>query len=260
MDAICLVLNWSAIGVYRTSTNVLWRNLVALSAVMTVPVIAFGVRGVGASVVAFLTLFASVGIGWLKRLPSSMRIMIVGGVIVTAISLAVVIASVGLNESLALVGRNATLTGRTQLWELAFDAFHKKTLLGWGFDNNFSVIQFYMGAMPYGQFHNGFIDLLVRGGIVGELLLVFLLVRMIRVLWRQRKINSEHAEMGIVLYLGVLVQNISEAHYFSTDSPLWIMLMVVWISAEIDVMRARSARKRTVPHQVARREPVSRPA
>lgn len=63
-----------------------------------------------------------------------------------------------------MIGRSADMTGRLALWATAIDLVSLKPILGWGFDNNAAVIL--ETGLPTVHFHNGVLDLAVRGGVV----------------------------------------------------------------------------------------------
>ena len=54
------------------------------------------------------------------------------------------------------LGKDSTMTGRTDLWEIALEAIRQKWLLGWGFDSHQSVMADPLFHINYNHFHNGF--------------------------------------------------------------------------------------------------------
>jgi exopolysaccharide production protein ExoQ len=75
----------------------------------------------------------------------------------------------------AVLGRDATFTGRTDIWALVLDAVWQKPLLGFGYAvatgdfKGISPVQ-ELGA---GHAHNGYLDVLLGTGAVGLVLLIF---------------------------------------------------------------------------------------
>jgi exopolysaccharide production protein ExoQ len=81
------------------------------------------------------------------------------------------------------LGRDATLTGRTEIWEFGIDYFTKHPLLGGGFDvffdeNSKSPANILWVLMEYyaaPSFHNGYIQILAEAGILGAVPFLLLL-------------------------------------------------------------------------------------
>jgi len=78
-----------------------------------------------------------------------------------------------------MLGRNSSLTGRTQLWGAAWDAIMKRPVLGYGFDSFWASLQgealdVRIGAGWLAQrSDNGYLDLGLGLGIVGIMLFLF---------------------------------------------------------------------------------------
>ncbi len=83
-----------------------------------------------------------------------------------------------------LVGRDPTLTGRTLLWEWGFGAILERPVLGWGFVGYFNsdygalpsryTYQFWDYDIPH--FHNSYVQTGVDLGLLGLLILIFVLI------------------------------------------------------------------------------------
>ncbi len=140
-------------------------------------------------------------------------------------------------------GRDASMTGRTQLWDMAFKAFHAKVLFGWSFDNLGSLFQ--VGAFKhkliYGQFHNGYLDLLVRGGIIGFILTgLFILYTIVVTLKSDPKDMVFFFKILCVLF--ILIHNISEASIMRSPSLQWLILLIIFYSEYFKSSRPMSDR------------------
>lgn len=78
-------------------------------------------------------------------------------------------------DLVAVVGRDATLTGRTGIWPIVLDAIWQKPLLGFGY---YAAAQDFMGpildaSVGVRYSHNGYLDILLGTGIVGLVSLLF---------------------------------------------------------------------------------------
>lgn len=118
---------------------------------------------------------------------------------------------------LGLLGKDATLTGRTELWELVDICISKRPLFGWGFEAFWSPtnptaneISTSLGwVVP--QAHNGLRELLLQLGVVGTSLFAIFFVRSIWI--ATRCLRTPARELGRSLMLccgGILLVGVSE--------------------------------------------------
>ncbi len=122
------------------------------------------------------------------------------------------------------LGKDSTLTGRTDLWALALRVFEIKPLIGWSFDALASIVDKF--PMDYGQFHNGYLDILVRGGLIG--LLGFLIVyfgQLFR-LFQVSKLNYSAACAWLSIMLAAMIQNLTEASFLRSTSLIWCVVVL----------------------------------
>jgi O-antigen ligase len=121
------------------------------------------------------------------------------------------------------VGRSRTLTGRLDLWTLGWQAFLERPLVGWGFDNLLTLSAQSLNRISYGQFHNGYLDMLVRGGILGALIAVtFIGVLTLRILNAMRW-HREPAVLMLILLAGILAHNLTETSLMQFPNALWMI-------------------------------------
>ena len=151
--------------------------------------------------------------------------------LVTVVCLAAADKMLGLsNQVILMLGRNPTLTGRTTIWERVLD---QKTdpLLGEGFYTFWStkkgtaVVEDYM---VINSAHNGYLEMYLDGGLVGDVLLGILLLAV-----GHRVINRIFAKhvlgpVGLIFWLLVIIYNLSESSFFRLDV-LWstFLLLIV---------------------------------
>ncbi|MCU4181135.1 O-antigen ligase family protein [Bosea sp. BH3] len=84
-------------------------------------------------------------------------------------------------DILSLLGRDATLTGRTVLWELALSYISEKLFIGYGFMAPYSDFAFQAQRRAnVFEPHNGFLDIALGLGCVGLAIFVFALFRALR--------------------------------------------------------------------------------
>ncbi|NOT24204.1 MAG: O-antigen ligase family protein [Nitrospiraceae bacterium] len=144
-------------------------------------------------------------------------------------------------EIFALFGRSTTLTGRTTVWAGALELIHLRPWLGWSFDSNLSVLGNLIGQS--GQFHNGYLDLLVRGGWIGLTLALWLVLAIFKGLVSVSKIESKTSICILVIVLAILFHNITEASLVRETNLLWMLLVVSYFS--IGVFRQKTLKMET---------------
>jgi len=125
-----------------------------------------------------------------------------------------------------MFGRTSSLTGRVYIWNEALVLIQEKPLLGWGFDNNLSVIK--ESNLPTFHFHNGYLDITVRGGLVSLFLILTTFFFIIRYMTRHE------CKMQIILfsYLAFfVVYNITEVSLFASRNVAWLIFLVLLFCA-----------------------------
>lgn len=127
-------------------------------------------------------------------------------------------------------GREVTFTGRLYLWELGFDGFSEKPLFGWGYDGLRSFLTSYtLRGFDYTQLHNGYLDLLVRGGAVSLVLVFILVVRVFAVaVKRSRTLHPRITISFTTLVWAILVMNFTEALLVRNMSLMWLLFLICY--------------------------------
>lgn len=144
-----------------------------------------------------------------------------------------------LAEASGTVGRDATLTGRTEIWELTWNAALQRPLLGHGY---LSFWQDYigengmlarLGMWEVAEAHNGFIEVLLSAGFVGLTLVVvvllYLLVRSFTGMILSPRNGS--AEAALLLVLNIVLENFTESVYLAPNYAATTMIAVACILA-----------------------------
>ncbi len=128
-----------------------------------------------------------------------------------------------LDGSLALVGKDSTFTGRTDIWAIAIEAISMKPYCGWSFDSNRSALDFF--NFSRGQFHNGYLDLIVRGGYISML---FFIIVILESFYRIKKLSTYKYRESIswLVLLGCfLVHNLTEASILRETHVFWLFIV-----------------------------------
>jgi len=78
---------------------------------------------------------------------------------------------------ISALGKDSTFTGRTLLWDRAFDSIKRYPFFGVGDNPDINIDIFTYGRQKLAYAHNEILDVLVRSGIIGLLLYLFVVVR-----------------------------------------------------------------------------------
>ena len=170
---------------------------------------------------------------------------------ITFVSVVPIVAFFGiafLEDFLALLGRDLTLTGRTEVWSAILPSIFQRPFFGYGF------YAFWLGMTGesanviraahwfFGYAHNGMIEIVLQLGFIG--LFVFLLsfvqaVKDALLCYRERSI-------GIDWYIGLiflaLIYNIDEATVVWPTNLLSILYIVACCGLSLTARRIKAAR------------------
>lgn len=167
--------------------------------------------------------------GVLKRWKIGKPLLV--GILTAAIVLVTADKTFNLSAKLSkAVGRNPTLTGRTEIWKIVKEQ-HTDPLLGEGFyvfwdtEKGRNVVD---ALARINSTHNGYLETYVDAGLVGDLLLaLLLLVAGARVIGRLFA-GSALGRIGVTYWATALLYNLSESSFFRLDL-LWFSLLLVTI-------------------------------
>ena len=148
---------------------------------------------------------------------------------------------------LSAIGRDATLTGRTAIWERALGMVQDPAL-GTGFEAFWLGPRFDAMHSAYrgiNQAHNGYIEVYLNLGWVGVGLLAALLFSSYRKVCARLRNEVGAGGFWYAYFFAVLVVNFTEAH-FKTMSPVWVLFLVGTLAApgvEVAPSRAKAGRQ-----------------
>jgi exopolysaccharide production protein ExoQ len=158
-------------------------------------------------------------------------------------------------EALQGLGRDATLTGRTDIWSRVL-ALSGNPLLGTGFESFWlgrrlqTMQDWYSGL---NSSHNGFLEIFVTLGWIGVALLTGLIVTGYRQAMDTYQQDAELGALKIAYLIAVVVSSITEAA-FRTPGLTWIVFLLtsmrspsdLAVRAHIGGRKVRAPRDRTV--------------
>jgi exopolysaccharide production protein ExoQ len=175
-------------------------------------------------------LIISAKIRAVARRPALIHIMVAT---MATFSSAVLFLGIG-SGLLQAVGRNPTLTDRTEIWRLVLGMV-QNPIFGSGFES------FWLGTRleklwsmywwhPT-EAHNGYIEIYLNLGWVGLLLLALVLVNGYRTVITAFRRNLPAGSLRLAFFAVGIVYNFTEAAYFRMMAPAWIFMLVALTSA-----------------------------
>jgi exopolysaccharide production protein ExoQ len=144
---------------------------------------------------------------------------------------------------LSVVGKNATLTGRTDLWLATLDLIKQKPLLGWGYSATWVPTDPQTAAIwekfgwPVPNAHSAFLDVTLQLGLVG----LGLLFTIIAIAWQRARACCRRGVLplgwfSLMLIVGALLFSISETGLGQNQNIYWLLLNVFNFSCGLSLV------------------------
>ena len=145
----------------------------------------------------------------------------------------ILVFNVETSDWFAVLNRTTTFSGRVATWQSAIDLISQAPVFGYGFDDNAYANQ--ITGLPFTTYHNGFLDLAVRGGLLSLFLLLLLFIRWYRSFKKSRNLPQFFGTFFLPFLLSSILYNVTEVSFFAARNLLWIMLLVALIIPEISI-------------------------
>jgi exopolysaccharide production protein ExoQ len=121
-----------------------------------------------------------------------------------------------------MVGRDATFTGRTTLWDYGMRIISNNPVLGVGFQEYVNV----GSGEIIKHFHNGYIELLIRGGMIA---IIIVLIAVFQALLGYRRVNDKIAYVCFsAMIVAILIHNITEGSFGRGINPMWLIFSFIY--------------------------------
>ncbi len=131
-------------------------------------------------------------------------------------------------SNINIMGKNLTFTGRNVIWHYCFEKAFQKPLFGYGFDvfweSSLITEEFYARfnfTPPHA--HNGYLGVLIDGGIVILILIMYLIYKAIKNNVKIR--NDINAKTTVIILAFILLINLTEAAFISNQTYLFWMII-----------------------------------
>jgi hypothetical protein len=165
--------------------------------------------------------------------------------------LAAVVLAAHPEFALEALGKDPTLTGRTDLWPYVIDRIADKPLFGWGFNgfwlpSNPAAIEISSSVGWYVvEAHNGLLEFLIELGVIGTAIVFWLIVRNVGLALKCLKWGNRDLGISTLLFLvGLLFMAVSEAILLSPGQIPTLQFFLLGFMCEND-LRSALARRRT---------------
>jgi exopolysaccharide production protein ExoQ len=127
------------------------------------------------------------------------------------------------------VGRDPTLTGRTDIWKAVLST-NTNWLIGTGYESFWLGPRLYQvwrqTMMGLNESHNGYLEIYLNLGMVGILLLVVFLIAAYRTIWKRFEHSPSLASLGLATWMVVVFYDMTEAAAFRGQL-LWVVFLLV---------------------------------
>lgn len=233
LGAICLLFGlgsaWQFLAVYKDKGDrSRTRRLIAHSAILAMVLWLFWIANSMTSLSCFLLasgLLLAMNFRVVVRRPAVLNV-----VVAVVILVCVSVLFLGLGPGLLrAMGRNPTLTDRTEIWPLLL-SMSTNPLFGTGFES------FWLGprleriwsVYPWQplEAHNGYIEVLLNLGWMGVSLLAVVIAtgyRTVITAWRR---NPATSSLWLAYFVVGVVFNFTEAAFFRMMTPIWIFFLL----------------------------------
>lgn len=128
------------------------------------------------------------------------------------------------------LGRDATLTGRSEVWALSIQVGMERPILGSGFGGFFGLDNIISSSFRVGNTaHNGLLDVFIETGIVGIMMLLIFLVSYYKRFIKIIPVDRDLAFFGVIVLILSLVCNYTESLFLKNSSLLWNLMVLFYI-------------------------------
>ncbi|MES0883036.1 O-antigen ligase family protein [Roseibium sp. SCP14] len=176
-------------------------------------------------------------LGWMfERIRILRPVVVLGGLVAVNVILMSAATSSTLQSFLVSLGIDPSFTDRTSIWSVGLDAFARNPITGYGFRSFWqtealfrSDFSLYTWAVTAAHAHNGYLEQLLNGGMVGLVLVLIWLV-LLPIGYASRAFagpnNSDLTRLFLRLWLFSLFLACLESPIFENTGPIWFAMLV----------------------------------
>jgi O-antigen ligase len=161
--------------------------------------------------------------------------------------------AVGWQDALQALGRDATFTNRTRIWQLALEYIANRPWFGYGFGafwrEQSADAQTFWVALGFKtpHAHNSWLEMALGIGIVGVGIAA---LGWLAVFYRTLRVaaapHAEHVAFCFALLAAIFLENLSEYEFLRPGRLMWVLFVavLVYLGREVSFYRARQAEMR----------------
>jgi hypothetical protein len=254
-DPVVLSVTSSCVLILALTLNAtrkhIWLNLLILASVLTM-VLSAGKTGIVAGVISAAAFFLLQ-----KRVASGLAV--IAGVALIGILVIMTVTPVG-NYFLHYNG-GATLTGRTDIWNMALPKIRQHPWLGHGYlASKFMWVSMTGPFAEVGHLHNGFLETLYNQGVIGLICLLGVHISILaNLLFAKKTSDKVHSrlDLGVLnvlvigsfcLYLDLLINGLFTVAFGGRPTAHFMMFLAVLVwSVALRALAVRGAERTLVP-------------
>jgi O-antigen ligase len=133
------------------------------------------------------------------------------------------------------VGRDATLTGRTEIWAGLLPDLMRQPFLGYGFSGFWNAQRSLEHQI--GEAHNGYLDVCLQLGFIGFLVMTVFLLSCIGKAARRLRSDFDWGSLSLCFVMMMAIVNIAESAIDSFNRQMMAMVLLLSISVPTVVKR-----------------------
>jgi exopolysaccharide production protein ExoQ len=227
-----LVRRWRKrdIPVRRYQTWVELFLLIVSLVLLKGPPGAYSATAVGALAVGLACFF---GLLWLKKQNINLgatTLMVITALIIIFGTASVMVGGSTLEPFTSTLGRDETLTGRTDVWASLFPAAMREPILGFGFGGFWTRATREMFRIS--EAHNGYLEVILELGFVGLFLFSMFLLSCGRKAHRALAYDFDWGALWVCYLLMAVLHNVAESSLSAFTSHLTAVLMFLTVSSK----------------------------
>lgn len=247
---VCAIMTVSLLSgaFFESSGGVLCTVAKAIYVGLSLFLIVMTQSAAGELAAVFVLLYVIGGV-ILARLSSKDAVAIVPTAILL-VGIALVMAMGRFAEVMHLIGKDPTLTGRTDIWGHAARSIAKRPLFGYGYRafwkglNGESANILLPARWAVGEAHNGFLNVWLELGVVGLGLVFYSIVKAFRdaiVCFRARKGCDPAYRWFLCIVLITIIKDLDAEEFMIPNNLIWILYIVACVGLSEGARESRIA-------------------
>ncbi|OQW76913.1 MAG: hypothetical protein BVN35_05670 [Proteobacteria bacterium ST_bin11] len=230
MQALMLV--WLSANLYLFSKAMIEKILIVFAVVVGIFAItkADSMTSLITSIVIIIYIFYCQVFG---RLSSGLRFVLITFSILAFVFTVTFYMSASeiTDATLASTGRNTTFTGRSGQWKLALADAAERPITGVGFDDLGQLTKKHRINMT--QVHNGYIETLLKGGLIASVLMIAILLKTFFHLFLIRRTLKDDFVFLSSGFVMILLHNFTETSFLKALNPLGFIMIYLVVSTSV---------------------------